>query len=56
MASIVGGILYWLLLLSNAGVALASAVTFVFICLVRALAMKYHISLPQLRLEEGEEP
>lgn len=55
MASIVGGVLYWLLLINDAGVGVASVVTFFFICLVRALAMKYHISLPQLRLEDDEE-
>ena len=54
MASIVGGVLYWLLLINDAGVGMASVVTFFFICLVRALAMKYHISLPQLRLEDEE--
>jgi len=52
MASIAGGILYWALLQVQTNVGVASVVTFIFICLVRALAMKYHISLPQLRSEE----
>ncbi|MCR5131715.1 MAG: trimeric intracellular cation channel family protein [Prevotella sp.] len=52
MASIVGGIFYWALLQAQVNVGLASVLAFVFICLVRALAMKYHISLPQLRSEE----
>ena len=49
MASIAGGILYWLLIEMQVGIGVASVVAFLFICIVRALAMKYHISLPQLR-------
>lgn len=49
MASIAGGILYWLLIEMHVGIGVASVVAFLFICIVRALAMKYHISLPQLR-------
>lgn len=49
MASIAGGILYWLLIEAHVGIGLASVTAFLFICIVRALAMKYHISLPQLR-------
>ena len=49
MASIAGGILYWLLIEMHVGMGVASVVAFLFICIVRALAMKYHISLPQLR-------
>ena len=49
MASIAGGILYWLLVELHVGIGVASVVAFLFICIVRALAMKYHISLPQLR-------
>ena len=49
MASIAGGILYWLLIEMHFGIGVASVVAFLFICIVRALAMKYHISLPQLR-------
>ena len=52
MASILGGLLYWALLEVHVNVGLASGAAFVFVCLVRALAMKYHISLPQLRAEE----
>ena len=49
MASIFGGMLYWLLLELQVNVGVASAATFIFICLTRAIAMKYHISLPKLR-------
>lgn len=52
MASIAGGILYWLLLVMNINVGLAATLTFFFICLVRFLAMRYHISLPTLHSEE----
>ena len=52
MASILGGLLYWALLEVHVNVGVASGAAFVFVCLVRALAMKYHISLPQLRAEE----
>lgn len=49
MASIAGGLLYWLLIEVHVGMGIASVIAFLFICIVRALAMKYHISLPQLR-------
>ena len=52
MASILGGLLYWALLEVHVNVGVGSGAAFVFVCLVRALAMKYHISLPQLRAEE----
>ena len=52
MASIAGGLLYWLLMVTGAHPGFASLLTFFFICLVRFLAMRYHISLPKLRGEE----
>ena len=52
MASIAGGLVYWLLLMASVNVGVAATVTFFFICLVRFLAMRYHISLPTLRGEE----
>ena len=52
MASIAGGLLYWLLMATGTHPGLVSLVTFVFICLVRLLAMRYHISLPKLRGED----
>ena len=54
MASIMGGILYWLLLAWQVNVGVASAITFLFICIIRGLAMNYHISLPQLRIEDDD--
>lgn len=56
MASIAGGLVYWLMLVASFNMGIAATVTFFFICLIRFLAMKYHISLPTLRGEEdGEE-
>ncbi len=56
MASIAGGLVYWLMLVASFNMGVAATVTFFFICLIRFLAMKYHISLPTLRGEEdGEE-
>ena len=52
MASVAGGLLYWLLMVTGAHPGFASLLTFLFICLVRLLAMRYHISLPKLRGEE----
>ncbi len=52
MASILGGILYWALLSCHVHVGFASIITFFVICLIRFLAMRYHISLPRLHSEE----
>lgn len=52
MASIVGGLFYWLLLWMNVNVGLTAFFTFIIICSIRFLAMKYHISLPKLHGEE----
>ena len=52
MASIIGGVLYWAMLTMDVNVGLASIVTFLIICAIRFLAMRYHISLPHLHTEE----
>lgn len=52
MASVVGGLAYWALVLAGMNVNLAVAISFTFICITRLLAVKYHISLPILRSEE----
>ncbi len=54
MASIPGGLVYWLLMYAGFSVGIVAVVTFVIICLVRFLAVKYHISLPILHGEEQE--
>ena len=52
MASILGGLVYWLLMYAGLSVGIVAIVTFVTICLVRFLAVKYHIALPILHGEE----
>lgn len=52
MASIVGGLLYWVLTDMNVNMAITGVATFVFIVAIRILAVKYHISLPVLKDDE----
>lgn len=52
MASIVGGLLYWVLTDMNVNMAITGVATFVFIVTIRILAVKYHISLPILKDDE----
>ena len=52
MASIVGGLLYWVLTDMNVNMAITGVATFVFIVTIRVLDVKYHISLPVLKDEE----
>lgn len=52
MASIVGGLLYWVLTDMNVNMAITGVATFVFIVTIRILAVKYQISLPVLKDEE----
>lgn len=52
MASIVGGLLYWVLADMNVNMAITGVATFVFIVTIRILAVKYHISLPVLKDDE----
>lgn len=51
MASIGGGIFYWLLGILQVNVGIATFTSFSLICIIRFLAMKYHISLPKLHEE-----
>ena len=52
VACVLGGVFYWCGLLCRWPVELTSAATFVVICLIRFLAVRYHISLPILHGEE----
>lgn len=54
MASVAGGLIYWLLAALGINIGIASIVTFLVICLVRYVAVRYHISLPLLRGEDDE--
>lgn len=52
MASIAGGVLYWMMIQWKMNVGVAAVITFFVICLIRFLAVRYHISLPLLRGED----
>jgi uncharacterized membrane protein YeiH len=52
MASVIGGLLYWVLCLFHVSVSINVVATFLLICLIRFFAVKYHISLPLLRGED----
>ena len=54
MASVAGGLIYWLLAALGINIGITSRVTFFVICLVRYVAVRYHISLPLLRGENDE--
>ena len=54
MASVAGGLIYWLLAALGINIGITSMVTFFVICLVRYVAVRYHISLPLLRGENDE--
>ena len=54
MASVAGGLIYWLLAALGINLGITSIVTFLVICLVRYVAVRYHISLPLLRGENDE--
>ena len=49
VASVAGGIVYWLCIDASLPVEAASIISFFIICLIRFLAVRYHISLPILR-------
>lgn len=50
-ACVAGGLLYWVLISLGAGLPVTVVSTFVFVCLVRFLAVRYHISLPSLYIK-----
>ena len=52
MASIVGGLAYWGMMETGLDLTISAIIAFVIICLIRILAVKYHISLPVLRGED----
>ena len=51
MASVAGGITYWLLDFYKIPIEVTVIVTFILICLIRFLAVRYHLSLPILKSE-----
>lgn len=52
MASILGGLVYWVLISLGVDVSIAVVSSFLVVCVIRFLAVRYHLSLPRLRLEE----
>lgn len=52
MASVMGGLLYWLLTLVGVSLPVTAVATFCCIVAVRFMAVRYHISLPVLRGED----
>ena len=53
MASVLGGVVYWIGLAAGLSVGITAILSFVLICLVRFLAVRYHISLPILASEDS---
>jgi uncharacterized membrane protein YeiH len=51
VACVLGGIVYWMLMELGTTVELTTALSFFVICLIRFLAVRYHISLPTLKVE-----
>lgn len=52
MASIIGGLVYWVLISLGVDVSITVVSSFLVVCVIRFLAVRYHLSLPRLRLEE----
>lgn len=53
LACVFGGIVYWICLLLNLPLAMTQSIVAVSVIVVRVLAVKYHISVPVLKSEEG---
>lgn len=52
MASILGGLVYWVLISLGVDVSITVVISFLIVCAIRFFAVRYHLSLPHLRLEE----
>ena len=52
MACVMGGVAYWGLSCLGVSLYVTVTVAFLVVCIIRFLAVKYHISLPKLREEE----
>jgi uncharacterized membrane protein YeiH len=53
MASVAGGLVYWLMMTLGINVGLTAIATFLVICVIRFVAVRFHISLPILKDEEN---
>ena len=52
LASVAGGFVYWGMALLGINFALTAFVVFVLVCAIRFLAVRFHISLPIIKLKE----
>ena len=52
MASVAGGLVYWLMMMLGINMGLTVIATFLVICVIRFIAVRFHISLPILRDEQ----
>ena len=52
MACVLGGLVYWGLCALGVSLYITVVAAFLVVCVIRFLAVKYHISLPKLRDEE----
>lgn len=55
MASVMGGLAYWLTIQLDNSVELSAIISFTVTCVVRFLAVRYHLSLPKLKKLIAEE-
>ena len=54
MACVLGGVAYWGLTEIGLPVELTATISFLTTCVIRFLAVRYHISLPTLKGEDKE--
>ena len=55
MASVTGGLAYWLTIHPDSSAELSAIISFTVTCVIRFLAVKYHLSLPKLTKLVAEE-
>ena len=55
MASVMGGLAYWLTIQLDNSVELSAIISFAVTCVIRFLAVRYHLSLPRLKKLIAEE-
>ena len=55
MASVIGGLAYWLTIQLDNSVELSAIISFTVTCVIRFLAVRYHLSLPKLKKLIAEE-
>ena len=55
MASVMGGLAYWLTIQLDNSVELSAIISFAVTCVIRFLAVRYHLSLPKLKKLIAEE-